>query len=161
MATSRHLKMVFGPPFQDSDRLNSFNPSFSNLPRTGPENRWSRFMTDKQKTGIDSGTWLFEAESRSPGAIEIRAGRTGIIFLESQFVHKYCGKDVDRFEDKSKNIIKVCAFLRIALFLINKIIYNINRLYWDWRWYWVCEHGGLGNLELTTISIMTMIKTQK
>jgi len=68
---------------------------------------------------------------------------------------------VDRFGDKSKNIIKICAFLRTALFLINKIIYNINKLYRDWHWDWICEHGGLENLELTTISIMAMIKRPK
>jgi hypothetical protein len=43
-------------------------------------------------------------------------GRIGISFLNSQFVHKSCGKDVDRFGDESKNIIKICTFLKIALF---------------------------------------------
>jgi hypothetical protein len=53
---------------------------------------------------------------------------------------------VDKFGDESINIIKICAFLKIALFLSNKIIYNINVLYEDWCWDWVCEHEGLENL---------------
>jgi hypothetical protein len=65
---------------------------------------------------------------------------------------------VDRFGDESKNTIKICAFLRIALFLSNKIIYNINMLDGDLHWDWVCKHEGLENLELQTVSIMAIIK---
>jgi len=54
--------------------------------------------------------------------------KEGDNFLNSQFVHTFCRKAVEKFGDESKNIIKLCAFLRIALFLINKFINNINIL---------------------------------
>jgi hypothetical protein len=53
------------------------------------------------------------------------------------------------------HLFKNCSFLS------NKIIYNINMLNGNYLWYWVCGHGGLENLELPTVSIVAIIKTQE
>ena len=54
---------------------------------------------------------------------------------------------MEKFGDESRNIIKICAFLRSAPYLINKIINNINLLnrYQDWDWFF--GPGGSKNLE--------------
>jgi hypothetical protein len=79
--------------------------------------------------------------------------------LTSQFVHKLCGKPVEKFGDESKNMIRICTFLRSAPYLINKIINNIQMLNRYPGWDWFCEPGSSENLEGPTIPSMEVPKT--